>query len=89
LRKLRDVENLAEAEPRVRELTEHHAALPVPERLVTNDEVTAAQNTAAGIRSDLEGIERKRALRDLARELEMKAQVNDRAPGPQPSHEER
>lgn len=59
LRKMRDAENLAEAEARLRETTERHAALPVPARLVTNDEVAAAQNTAAGIRSDLEGIERE------------------------------
>jgi len=59
LRKLRAAENLAGAETGLREMTEQHAALPVPERLVTNDEVTAAQNTAAGIRSDLEGIERE------------------------------
>lgn len=59
LRKLRDAENLAEAETRLRETTERYAALPLPDRLVTNEEVTAAQNTAAGIRSDLEGIERE------------------------------
>ena len=59
LRKLRDAENLADAERRLRETTESHAALPVPDRLVTNDEVTAAQNAAAGIRVDLEGIERE------------------------------
>ena len=59
LRKLRDAENLADAERRLREKTESHAALPVPDRLVTNDEVNTAQNTAAGIRVDLEGIERE------------------------------
>jgi nucleoid DNA-binding protein len=59
LRKLREAENLAEAETRLREMTERHAALPVPDRLVTSDEVTAAQNTVAAIRSDLEGIERE------------------------------
>jgi hypothetical protein len=58
LRKSRDAENVADAETRLRETTEHHAALPVPDRLVSSDEVTAAQNTAARIRSDLEGIER-------------------------------
>ena len=59
LRKLRDAENLADAERRLREKTESHAALPVPDRLVTNDEVNTAQNAAAGIRVDLEGIERE------------------------------
>ena len=59
LRKLRDAENLADAEARLLEKTGSHAALPVPDRLVTNDEVTTAQNTAAGIRLDLEGIDRE------------------------------
>jgi hypothetical protein len=59
LRKLRDFENLADAERRLLETTESHAALPVPDRLVTNDEVSTAQNAAAGIRVDLEGIERE------------------------------
>jgi energy-coupling factor transporter ATP-binding protein EcfA2 len=59
LRKLCDAENLAEAESKLLETTEHHAALPVPDRIVTTDEVTAAQNTAAGIRLDLDGIERE------------------------------
>jgi chromosome segregation ATPase len=59
LRKIRDAENLAAAETRLRETTEYHAGLPVPDRLVSSDEVTAAQNAAAGVRSDLEGIERE------------------------------
>jgi energy-coupling factor transporter ATP-binding protein EcfA2 len=59
LRKLCDAENLAEAESKLLETTEHHAALPVPGRIVTTDEFTAAQNTAAGIRLDLDGIERE------------------------------
>ena len=59
LRRLRDAENLAVAETRFRETTQHHAGLPVPDRLVSSDEVTAAQNAAAGVRSDLEGIERE------------------------------
>ena len=37
----------------------YHAGLPVPDRPVSSDEVTAAQNAAAGVRSDLEGIERE------------------------------
>src|SRR5439155_26425540 len=59
LRKARAAEDLAAAEARFREATEHHAALPVPDRVVTNDEVSAAQNAVAGIRSELEAIERE------------------------------
>jgi hypothetical protein len=59
LRKLRDAENLAEAETRLREAAESHAILPVPDRLVTDDEITAAQNNAAATKADLEGIERE------------------------------
>ena len=59
LRKLRDAENLVEAETKLLEATERHAALPVPDRLVTGNEVTAAQNSTASIRADLDGIERE------------------------------
>ena len=59
LRKLRDAENLAEAERRLFATTENHAALPVPDKIVTSEEIAAAQSTAAGIKSDLEGIERE------------------------------
>jgi len=58
LRKQRDAENLAAAETRHREATERHAALPVPDRIVTEDEVSAARNTLAGVKLELEGIER-------------------------------
>ncbi|MEY2536770.1 MAG: hypothetical protein QOG67_510, partial [Verrucomicrobiota bacterium] len=58
LRKRRDAENLAAAETRLHEATERHAALPVPDRIVTDDEVSAARTTAAGMKSDLERIER-------------------------------
>jgi hypothetical protein len=58
LRKQRDAENLGAAEARFREATERHAALPVPDRIVTDDAVSAARNAAAGVKSDLEGIER-------------------------------
>ncbi len=44
LRKLRDVENLAAAETKLVEATARHAALPVPDRAVTDDEVTAVKN---------------------------------------------
>lgn len=43
----------------LREATERQAALPVPHRIVTDDEVTAARNVAAGVRMELEGIERE------------------------------
>lgn len=58
LRKQRDAENLTAAETRHCEATERHAALPVPDRIVTDDEVCAARNTAAGVKLELEGIER-------------------------------
>ena len=50
-------ENLAAAEARLQEATERHAALPVPDRIVTEDEVSAARKAAAGLKADLEGIE--------------------------------
>jgi len=58
LRKQRDAENLAAAETRLQEATVRLAALPVPDRIVTEDEVSAARTTAAGIKLDLESIER-------------------------------
>jgi AAA domain len=58
LRKQRDAENLAAAETRLHEATERHAALPIPDRIVTDGEVSAARTTAAGIKLDLERIER-------------------------------
>src|SRR5207302_3170452 len=44
---------------RLQEATERQAALPVPDRMVTDDEVIAAQSTAAGLKLDLEGIDRE------------------------------
>jgi hypothetical protein len=58
LRKRRDAENLAAAETRLDEATERHAALPVPDRNVTDDEVSTARTTAVGMKSDLERFER-------------------------------
>jgi len=58
LRKQRDAENLAAAENRLQEAINSHAALPVPDRLVSNDEVSAARTAAAGIKVELDGIER-------------------------------
>jgi energy-coupling factor transporter ATP-binding protein EcfA2 len=58
LRKRRDAEDLAAAEARLHEATERHAALPLPDRIVTDDEVSAARTTVVGLKLDLEGIER-------------------------------
>ncbi len=58
MRKQRDAENLAAAETRLQEATVRLAALPVPDRIVTEDEVSAARTTAAGIKFYLESIER-------------------------------
>jgi hypothetical protein len=57
LRKQRDAENLPAAKTRLQAATQHHAALPVPDRIVSDDELGAAQTTAAGMRLDLERIE--------------------------------
>jgi chromosome segregation ATPase len=56
LRRQRDAEDLAAAETRLQEATAHHGALPVPDRIVTDDEVNAARNAAASVKSDLDGI---------------------------------
>jgi energy-coupling factor transporter ATP-binding protein EcfA2 len=58
LRKQRAAENLAAAEARLHEATERHAALPIPDRIVTDDEASAGRTIAAGIKLDLERIER-------------------------------
>ena len=57
LRKQRDAENMAVAEARLQEAIASHAALPVPERAVSDEEVSAARNAEAAIRLELEGIE--------------------------------
>jgi hypothetical protein len=57
LRKQRDAENMGKAEVRLKEAIASHAALPIPERLVGDDEVSAARNTAAALRLELEEIE--------------------------------
>jgi hypothetical protein len=59
LRRQRDGENLAAAETVLREAIGSHAALPVPDRIVTDDEVSAARSAAAGMKVELEGIERE------------------------------
>ena len=58
LRKKRDAENLAAAETRLQQAKEYYAALPVPDRIVTEEEVSTARNAAAVLKSDIEGIER-------------------------------
>ena len=58
LRKQRDADNLAAAETKLREAIEAHAVLPVPERLVSEEEVTHARNAAAAVKLELEGIDR-------------------------------
>ena len=56
LRRQRDSQDLAAAENRLREAVDRHAAVPVPERMVTDVEVTAARNAEASARADLERI---------------------------------
>ena len=59
LRKLRDAQDLAAAENRLRDATERHAAVPVPERIVTDAEVTAARTLMTRARLDFEATERE------------------------------
>jgi hypothetical protein len=59
LRKLRDAQDLAAAGSRLRDATERHAAVPVPERMVTEAEVTAARTAMTRARTDLEANERE------------------------------
>lgn len=59
LLRLRDAEDSAAAETRLRDATERHAALPVPDRDVTKDEVNAAKKIEAGVRVELDAIERE------------------------------
>jgi len=56
LRKMRDAENLSAAVNKRTEATERHAGLPVPERVVTSEEVANAREAATGVRSELERI---------------------------------
>ena len=59
LRRQRDAENLAAAEASLTQAIERHAALPVPDRMVTDEEVSTAQRNAASIKSELQSIERE------------------------------
>jgi DNA repair exonuclease SbcCD ATPase subunit len=59
LRKLRDAEDLEAAETKLREANERYAALPIPERNVTRDEVTAEKKAEDTVKLELEGIDRE------------------------------
>jgi hypothetical protein len=59
LRKLRDAENLAAAEARLQESFASYDALPVPDRVVSDEELSIARNAAAAIRVELDEIERE------------------------------
>jgi AAA domain len=56
IRKQRESQDLQGAETRLREASDRHGALPVPERVVTETDVTAARNAEATLKSDLERI---------------------------------
>jgi DNA repair exonuclease SbcCD ATPase subunit len=58
LRRQRDAENLPAAEVILSQAMERHAALPVPDRIVADEEISTARASAARIKSDLESIER-------------------------------
>jgi hypothetical protein len=57
LRKRRDAEDLAAAELRLQEAKSHHAALPIPERNATQDEVDRERNREKAARSEYEANE--------------------------------
>jgi uncharacterized protein YhaN len=59
LRKLRDAENLAEAEASLQATIQQHNALPAPAMIVSNDEIMAAQNRLSAVKLELESIERE------------------------------
>jgi DNA repair exonuclease SbcCD ATPase subunit len=59
LRKQRDAENITAAEAQLQEAVASHAALPVPEREVSEEEVSAGRMAAAGVKAELDGIERE------------------------------
>lgn len=59
LKRQRDAEDLATAEDKLRDASDRHAAVPVPERIVTEAEVAMARTVMARARLDFEGIERE------------------------------
>jgi hypothetical protein len=58
LRKRRDAENLAAAETMLQEATERHAALPVPDQIVADEDLSVARAAAAGLKLELERMDR-------------------------------
>jgi DNA repair exonuclease SbcCD ATPase subunit len=56
---MRDAEDLGAATSKLQEAHERHTALPVPERIVTADEVVSARGAAEDVKSELETIERE------------------------------
>jgi hypothetical protein len=59
LRKLRDAQDLAAAESRLKSATDRRAAMPVPDRIVTEAEVEAARGAKTSAESGLEAIQRE------------------------------
>lgn len=60
LRKQRDAEDIAAAEALLKGTVAARAALPVPDRLVSEAELGTARSTAEEIKAELDGIERER-----------------------------
>lgn len=56
LRKQRESQDLQGAETKLREALDRYGALPVPGRVVTETDVTAARNAEAAVKADLERI---------------------------------
>jgi DNA repair exonuclease SbcCD ATPase subunit len=59
LRRLRDAEDLVAAENRLRTASERHGTMPVPERLVSDADITAAREAVVRANSHLDMIERE------------------------------
>ncbi len=59
LRRLRDAQDLATAETKLKNATDRRAAMPVPERIVTEAEVEAARGAKTSAESGLEAIQRE------------------------------
>jgi hypothetical protein len=59
LRRLRNAQDLATAENKLLDATNRHGAVPVPERIVTEAELTAARDAKTSAESDLGAIQRE------------------------------
>jgi energy-coupling factor transporter ATP-binding protein EcfA2 len=59
LRKVRAAEDLTAAESTLREATERHGALPIPEHPITPDEVAASRDALARAKRDLDTVDRE------------------------------